>query len=214
MLSLVFRGSTFADLRIGRLRNLAWIWITLNLILAIAVYTRLFIYIDYNGMTRMRTVGLLGVTAVVGGFALMRFKILWQRQLWILGLAMFAYVALPVDLLCHRYNVARIVAGDHAPTVQLAIHPIDNEALPVLLPLLDCDQQEIQQGVEAILLSRLAQLRQDASSDWSASQYSNTATVDALTKRLGADETNVPAGILAKREAHEYRFRTFAMEWF
>ena len=183
MLSLVFRGSTFADLRIGRLRNLAWIWITLNLILAIAVYTRLFIYIDYNGMTRMRTVGLLGVTAVVGGFALMRFKILWQRefywlvqrQLWILGLAMFAYVALPVDLLCHRYNVARIVAGDHAPT---------------------------------------AQLRQDASSDWSAWQYSNTATVDALTKRLGADETNVPAGILAKREAHEYRFRTFAMEWF
>ncbi|MEO2032135.1 MAG: DUF4153 domain-containing protein [Planctomycetaceae bacterium] len=82
-------------------------WSVLNLVLVLAVYNRLLIYIDYNGMTRMRTVGLLGITSVVGGFVLVLFKInrqyrfLWlvRRQLWVLAAAVYLLLVLPVDVL-------------------------------------------------------------------------------------------------------------------
>jgi len=66
-LSLFFRGSMLRDPRLPRLRQLAWIWSALNLVLALSVYNRLLIYIAYNGMTRMRIVGFLGITSVVIG---------------------------------------------------------------------------------------------------------------------------------------------------
>ncbi|TWU56785.1 hypothetical protein Poly51_27020 [Rubripirellula tenax] len=59
MLSLIFRGSILNDPRLDSLRKLAWIWSGANLLLAAAVYNRLLIYVGYNGMTRMRTVGFL-----------------------------------------------------------------------------------------------------------------------------------------------------------
>jgi len=220
LLSLIFRGSTFVDPRVSRLRTLAWIWISLNLILAIAVYARLFIYIDYNGMTRMRTIGLLGVAAVVGGFGVMRYKIRWQRefywlvqrQLWILGLAVFAYVVSPVDTICHRYNVARIMAGDPAPSVQLIVHPVDDEALPTLLPLLDSDQEEIQRGILALMLDRLDRLKQDVeSAEWSAWQYSQEATFDVLTEYFETNDNDHDSG---ERESAISDLKEFAMQWY
>ncbi|MEO2015615.1 MAG: DUF4153 domain-containing protein, partial [Fuerstiella sp.] len=142
-LSLIFRGLMLRDPRLPRLRRLAWIWSVLNLVLALAVYNRLFIYIDYNGMTRMRTIGLLGITSVVGGFVLVLFKInrqyrfLWliRRQLWVLTTAVYLLLVLPVDVLIHRYNVRQILSGNPAPVVQITGHPVDNEALSTLLPL-------------------------------------------------------------------------------
>lgn len=222
LLSLIFRGATWADPRVGRLRKLAWIWVALNLVLAIAVYTRLFIYIDYNGMTRMRTVGLLGVTAVVGGFAVMKFKIqlqrefywLVQRQLWIVGLAVTAYVVLPVDSLCHRYNVSRVIAGDLAPSVQLAVHPIDDEALPVLLPLLECEEEEIRQGVHAMLLDRLRMLKSQQVGHWSAWQYSKNRSLAALAERLELLDVESSLNSDAGRDQARRRFRDYTMEWF
>jgi hypothetical protein len=70
MLSLIFRGDVLRDERLPRLKQLAWIWSALNLLLAVAVYHRLCIYVGFNGMTRMRMVGFYGMTAVVAGFGL------------------------------------------------------------------------------------------------------------------------------------------------
>ena len=217
LLSLIFRRSTFADPRIGRLKRLAWIWIALNLVLAVAVYTRLSLYIGYNGMSRMRVVGLLGVTAVVGGFALMRFKIarqnnfywLVQRQLWILGIAVFLFVTLPVDLLCHRYNVARILAGDPAPSVQIAVHPVDSEAYPQLIPLLSCADTDIRQGVKAMLRIRRNQLARRQSANWSASQWSDDSALRRLEAVLANDEP-----VVNSSESEHARFRAYTMQWY
>ena len=90
--------------------------------MALAVYHRMHIYINFNGMTRMRTVGLLGITAVVIGFVLVVWKIVhgrgfvWliNRQLWTLAAAIFLYAVLPVDWLVHTYNVRRILRGELA----------------------------------------------------------------------------------------------------
>ena len=162
VLSAMFRGPVFADPRARRLRRLAWIWSAENLLLAAAVYNRLFIYVDFNGMTRMRVVGLLGISAVLGGFVLVVWKILrqrdffWliQRQLWVAALMVFLGAVLPVDLLVHRYNVARIMAGDSAPCVQISVHPIASEGLLTLFPLLDCPDEQVRSGVRAMLAQR------------------------------------------------------------
>ena len=57
LLSLIFRRSMSRDPRVGWVRQLAWAWSGLNLLLAIAVYNRLMIYVGFNGMTRMRMIG-------------------------------------------------------------------------------------------------------------------------------------------------------------
>lgn len=48
-------------------------WLTVAL--ALIVYNRLSIYVNFNGMTRMQTVGLLGMTSVLVGFLLVVRKI-------------------------------------------------------------------------------------------------------------------------------------------
>lgn len=75
ILSLVFRGSVRCDARLPKLRMLAWAWSLENVLLAFAVYNRLFIYVGFNGMTRMRIVGLFGITAVLVGFVVVLVKI-------------------------------------------------------------------------------------------------------------------------------------------
>ncbi len=67
-LSLVFAGRTLADPRLAVLRRWGNVWAIQNLLLAVAVYHRLHIYIGFNGMTRMRTVGIFGISCVVAGF--------------------------------------------------------------------------------------------------------------------------------------------------
>ena len=85
ILSLAFRGSILLDPRLRALRRWAWIWSLENVLLAIAVYHRLYIYIGFNGMTRMRIVGIFGISAVLVGFLLVLWKIAHHRGfLWLL----------------------------------------------------------------------------------------------------------------------------------
>jgi hypothetical protein len=159
ILSLVFRGRILQDPRLPKLRGLAWIWSLENMLLAIAVYHRLYIYIGFNGMTRMRTVGFFGMSAVVAGFILVLWKIalnrdfLWlvRRQLWALAITIYLFVLTPVDTIVVSYNVRRIMSGDSAPSVQIIVHEINSEGVLLLQPLLDCDDLIIREGVRALL---------------------------------------------------------------
>ena len=190
-LSLIFRGRTLSDPRLPGLRKLAWVWSGLNLLLAIAVYNRMWIYVGFNGMTRMRTIGLLGITSVVCGFALVLVKInrshdfLWliRRQLWVVATAVYIYLVLPVDSLIHRYNVRRILGGNEAPIVQITEHPIDYEALPDLLPLCEAEDNRLRRGVQALLTHKFVGVAREVSlskTHWTRWQSSNNATRDTL----------------------------------
>jgi hypothetical protein len=161
-LSLIFRGQMLGDPRLPRLKRWAWGWSALNLLLAVAVYNRLFIYVGFNGMTRMRMVGLFGTTAVVLGFLLAVYKIarhrdfvwLFRADLWALAATVIVYALTPVDLLVMRYNANRILSGDSAPSVQISVHPIDAEGVRELLPLLDCQDEIVRDGIRALCAKR------------------------------------------------------------
>lgn len=229
MLSLIFRGDVLRDERLPKLKRLAWIWSALNLLLAVAVYHRLCIYVGFNGMTRMRMVGFYGMTAVVVGFGLAVWKIarhrdfvwLFRADLWALAAAIFLYALTPVDLIVMRYNVARILSGDPAPSVQISVHPIDAEGLRELLPLMDCHDDLIRDGVKSLLARTLDQLAAEdqrtanAYSAWEDLSAVQLAT-DALLNELSNDRNRMTpyGGDLAKRQEAWDRFQKYAYQWY
>lgn len=178
LLSAVFRGRMWRDARLPFLRNLAMVWSLENLLLAAAVYHRLFIYIDFNGMTRMRVVGLLGTSTVVTGFILVVIKI-WQKrnfawvirhQLVALALAIYLYAVLPVDAYVMNYDVRQIMSGNLKPSVQIAHHETSLEGKLMLFPLLQCEDEVIRHGIAEMLLQTEAELQNNSGTGWKAYQ--------------------------------------------
>lgn len=166
MLSLIFRGPLLNDGRLPRLRTLAWIWSAQNLLLAATVFNRLQIYVNFNGMTRMRMVALFGTATVVAGFMLVVWKIVRNRnfawlvkhQLLALAVAVYLFAITPIDAIVHTYNVRQVMSGQLAPVVQIAVHPIDSQGVLMLKPLLDCPDATIRDGVRALFAQRAGEL--------------------------------------------------------
>jgi hypothetical protein len=223
VLSLVFRGRVLHDPRLPRLRRLAWIWSAQNMLLALAVYHRLFIYIDFNGMTRMRTVGLVGMTAVVVGFVLVIWKIarqrdfVWliQRHLWTLVIAVYVLAVLPVDTLVHHYNVRRVLAGDLAPSVQISVHPINSEGVLVLHPLTQSSDPIIREGILAMLAQRAEELeavaRERQQQGWTSYQWADQALLEQL--RSIREDWQAYSDRHRRSEALA-KFREYAYQWY
>ena len=162
LLSMIFQGRILRDERLGRLRVWAWVWSVENFVLALAVFHRLSIYVGFNGMTRMRTIGWLGITSVVVGFLFVVIKIsrekdfrwLLRRQLWTVSFAAYLYFILPVDRWITQYNVQRIMAGHPAPSVQISVHPLSAEGYLLLAPLRKCQDATIRNGIASMLADR------------------------------------------------------------
>lgn len=222
ILSLVFRGCILRDERRAKLRTLAWLWSAENLLLAAAVYHRLLIYIGFNGMTRMRVVGFCGISAVVVGFLLVLVKIaaerdfVWliRRQLWVLFFFVYLYAVSPVDDLVMRYNTARILEGDPAPSVQISVHPIDPDGLIQIIPLLDSEDDIIREGVRALLAEHYAAAkrreRQWEKKNWTATQFADRA----LIERLDAIEARLKFRNYVSRQRALRRFHAYAYQWY
>jgi hypothetical protein len=223
VLSLVFRGSVLRDPRLVRLRRLGWIWSVENFVLAVAVYHRLAIYINFNGMSPMRIVGFYGMSAVVVGFVPVLWKIgrgrsfgwLVRRQLWALAIVVYLFALTPVDAIVVHYNVRRILAGDPAASVQISVHPISPEGVLLLEPLLNCDDLVIREGIGAMLAQRdddaeaLATHRQ--SLGWTAYQLAD----ELMLTRLRADRSHWSAyRDRHLREATLKRFHDYAYQWY
>ncbi len=223
VLSAIFRADVLQDPRLPRLRKLGWIWSAENLLLALAVYHRMSIYVNFNGMTRMRTVGLLGITAVIVGFVLVIWNIthgrsffwLINRQLWTLGMAIFLYAVIPVDLLVHQYNVRRILAGDLAPSVQISVHPIDSGGILALHPLMKCGDEAIREGIKAMLAERAIRVEEielkRLNENWTSFQLADRLLAAQLEKRTADWAVYLDA---AKREAALRRYRDYAYRWY
>lgn len=224
ILSLIFRGGILADPRLTQLRRLAWVWSLENILLAVSVYHRMGIYVDFNGMTRMRMVGIFGMTCVVAGFLLVVCKIrrrrsfLWlmRRQLWALAITVFIFALTPVDTIVHNYNVRRIMAGDPAPSVQISVHPISPEGVPQLLPLAHCKDEIIREGVLAMLAERLDKaetLAQEIEKQgWTTRQIADCHMISTLHAAAG-DWDEYQKNPQKRHEAIR-RFKDYAYQWY
>ncbi|MHB8973609.1 MAG: DUF4153 domain-containing protein [Pirellulaceae bacterium] len=223
ILSLAFRGSILRDPRVRGLKLLAWAWSLENVLLAIAVYHRLYIYIGFNGLTRMRMVGICGISAVLAGFLLVLWKIarnrgvLWllRRHLWTVAIAVYLYSLTPVDMLVVHYNARRILAGDSAPSVQISVQPISAEGLLYLPPLLDCPDDMVREGVAAYLAEALEQAEalaaQRSQEDWTSFQLADQQVLERLRSqadRLAAYRDR------NQRESALRRFHQYAYQWY
>ena len=221
LLSMIFQGRILRDERLGRLRTLAWVWSVENLVVALAVFHRLSIYVDFNGMTRMRMVGWLGIGSVVVGFLLVVIKItlhkdfrwLLRRELWTVSFAVYLYFIMPVDRWITQYNVRRIMAGDPAPSVQISEHPLSAEGYLQLKPLLNCDDSTIRLGIKAMLGERHLQAAQDHTrqreSGWTSRQLAEEQLFDQLEsipEIRNLDPTQRAADFAA--------YRQYAYQWY
>ncbi len=206
-----------------KLRRLAWIWSLENLLLSAAVYHRLFIYIGFNGMTRLRIVGLFGISLVVAGFLLVIWKIiqgkdfvwLMRRQTWAFAATVYLFALLPIDALAVMYNTSRILRGDSSAAMQIGVQPLDTEGILALSPLLQAPDAEIREGVKARLAdayTRLtSKLNTPASRDWTAYQ----AAEQLLLRRLEALRPAWrPYENATAREQALARFYDYAYQWY
>ena len=223
ILSVVFGGRILQDSRLPRLRRLAWIWSLENMLLAVAVYHRLYIYIGFNGMTRMRTVGIFGMSAVVVGFILVLWKIacnrdfiwLMRRHLWTLAVTIYLFALTPVDTLVVSYNVRRILSGDPAPSVQISVHPISSEGVLLLQPLVHCRDQTIAEGVCAMLAQRheeaetLARRRREQG--WTTFQIADHVVLTGLRAASSSWDKYADKG---KRDTALESFHEYAYKWY
>jgi hypothetical protein len=193
MLCLIFRGAALSDPRLPTLRTLGAIWAVENLLLAVAVYHRLWLYVDFNGMTRLRTAGFLGTTAVVAGLFLVLGKILrnrnstWliRRQLWVLALVVYVDAVVPVDRWVTQYNVARLLNGKAAPFIYRGDFENSTEGRLMLAPLLESNDVAIRDFTRAQLVAeatRLAATNPSRSRHWTAWQWADEVLRKQLTE--------------------------------
>lgn len=224
VLSAVFSRATQLDPRAKSLKRLAYVWSFENLLLSIAVYNRLFIYVGYNGMTYWRIVGIFGISLVVAGFALVVWKIvvdksfLWlvHRQLWALSFVVYLFAITPVDSIAVNYNVRRILRGDVAACMQIGVQALDTESKTSLIPLLGCQDQKIRDGVTAILADEMQRLnlRLKANKElgWTSLQGADLAVAQTLDRRHPELEPFLKDEA-AKRFAID-RFYEYAYQWY
>ncbi len=222
ILCAIFQGDMLRDPRIGRLKRLAGIWSALNFLLAFSVYNRLYIYIDLNGLSRLRIIGLLGTTAVVLGLVMVvRMFLLSKKIDWLLqryAVSVFAVVFLglvfPFDMLIAHHNVARVMRGDLAPSIFLLRHPESAEDYLASLPLLDSDDPIIREGAWALFAEKFPTLCAPPPPDkygWTAFQWSEKRLRKALESRRG--ELDVFLLDYSKREKAIDSFRKYTDRW-
>ncbi|HLD35443.1 MAG TPA: DUF4173 domain-containing protein [Planctomycetota bacterium] len=190
VLGIIFIRDLNFHRRTSVLKTLAWVWVAQNLILALGTFQRLLIYVNYNGLTRMRIVGAYGICLVVIGLLIVAFKMqgvrsfLWmvRRHILAFGLALFVLSMTPMDLLVGRYNTHIILNDNYRPAIQLIVQPITAEGITALIPLLDCKDQTISAGVAGILLREQEKLQQlkDKEQRWADKELSRSRALNAI----------------------------------
>lgn len=218
ILSIAFSGTIIQDDRVEGLKRWAWIWSIENFLLGVAVFHRLLIYIDFNGMTRMRVIGLLGTLAVIIGFALVVYKIskgrgfLWllRQQLWTVAIVAILYAILPVDYCVHRYNAGQILSGNPEPSTQIPTHETSAEGLIPLVALLESDDDIIRTGMEATLADWLVDTK--PAKDWRDNQWAHQVLRDRLQPHLARLRPYIENSAL--RKVTMDKFFKYAYQWY
>jgi hypothetical protein len=184
-------------------------------------------YIGYNGLTRLRIIGIYGVLLVIAGLAFMVWKVyrtksfawLVRRDVLALWFAIIVLSLTPRDWICAKYNAAQAMSGNLRPLTLLHGQPLSPESFPPLIQLLDYKGKEgdqnkdterlVRDGIAGLLGRELLELRRSRPKRWSAWQGSHAwalRRLEAVSHRL--DTT--------KREGYgtaEEALRNYTRQW-
>jgi hypothetical protein len=222
VLSAIFQPEMQSHPKNGRLRRWAWGWSFLNLLLAFSVYNRMWIYVEFNGMTRMRILAYFGITCVLVGFLLVVAKIIqnksfgWliQRQLMTLMIFWIVHSCTPVDWIAYTWNQKSILQGDLKPSVQITEHTLWSDGYTSIVPLVDCENEVIREGVRALLAQRyVASLTvEPIKGDWRNWRLSEDHMLSSFQKI----EAKMQPYLLNPTERNNAieKFRSFAYRWY
>ncbi|MCU0712203.1 MAG: DUF4173 domain-containing protein [Pirellula sp.] len=210
--------------QIRRLRSLGFIWFLQNLLLAMCVYNRMFVYVGFNGMTRLRILGLLGITCVIVGLVLVLFRVyrgwtfidLVYRQFWTMVGFLFAYLVLPTDTIVYRYNVRCIELFNARPSVQIVAHTISPSGILELMPLADASDEILRDGVRALLAEEMVSLVSRSelpNQNWRMYQHAESTLLERLESIRSDKLAKYIADETLRNRALE-RFRAHAMQWY
>jgi hypothetical protein len=169
VVGFMFRGALAHDSRAVLARKLAYVWMAQGIVLALGTYRRIAIHIAYSGLSDLRIVGILGTTLVLGGVALVAYKLqtrrtfawLVRRQLDAFAVTLVLYAVLPTHWVASRVNVSRISAGEYRPLVHMFRQSKEVESAAELLPLLHHSDARVRQGVAALLEDERGVLQND-----------------------------------------------------
>ena len=199
VIGIIFKRRLNFHRGVGLLRGLSYVWAVLNGVLAIGALRRLQMYVDYNGMTRLRIVGIYGIVLVTVGLILMVVKVRRSRNTaWLVRcdlLALWVTVVLitltPMDYLSWTHNAGQAMQGNHRPLANLVVQRMSPESLPPLIQLLDYEPpgsapkdalkaKTIRRGIAAILGQRLDALRKGKAETWTEWQGAHDWALQAL----------------------------------
>jgi hypothetical protein len=127
----------------------------------------------------------------------------------------YLYAVLPVDAWVMRHNVQRVLAGDMSPAVQISVHQTSAEGVLQILPLTQCENEIVREGVKAILAQyqdyseKLAAKRKRLG--WTARQLADDELLRALQDSQ-ADWTDYKDQ--PRRSAAITRFHEYTWQWF
>jgi len=224
----IFHGKILLDPRIKTLIRLAVIWLALNLLLAFAVYNRLYIYIDLNGLSMRRIAGLLGSTAVVLGLIMVVRMILrskgirWlvYRYTWSVLAVIFIGIVFPFDGYVSHHNVSRVMKGDLAPSIFLFPNRYspqswsEEEHYLASLPLLESDDEIIREGAKALFANYYLSVKRERYYEgyqWTAFQWARHILMNRLESRK--EEFQVYLDDSAQRQEAIQTFRRYTNRW-
>lgn len=189
VLGTIFWRSLNFHPRSAQLKRWAYAWIALNAVLAVGTLRRIYMYIDYSGLTHLLLTGVYGALLVMAGLVIMAVKVHGNRNaVWLLrsytaafatGLTLLALT--PHGYLCARYNVPRILADKPQAMWPVVLKTLPADALPPVIALLDyrrrdgdeVKQRLVREGIASILGEHLARLERQERRGWSRWQASS-----------------------------------------
>jgi len=189
VLGFIFWHELNFHARAPLLKRLAFIWIAQNAVLAVGTLRRIYMYIDYSGLTHLLLTGVYGSLLVMAGLLIMTLKIHGNRNaIWLLrryvsafaiGLTILALT--PIGFVCASYNVPRIQQQKLHAMWPIVLKDLTAEALPPIIPLMDyhrkdgnmAKQKLVREGVAAILGQHLVRLEQEEKRPWTQWQASS-----------------------------------------
>jgi len=114
------------------------------------------------------------------------------------------------------YNVQRILAGHLAPAVQITEHPLSDEGVLMLAPLLDCEDEIIREGIRSLLAIRqdeaTAAVEEATSQGWTSFQGS-TQTLKNHLDSLDPFWTQLKSNPAAREQRYK-EFKAYAFQWY